>query len=53
MSEAPDRGKTLEELHTLIQQFTARVARLERELRDVRAQLEARQLAPRARTGTS
>ena len=53
MVEQEDQGKKLAELDAVIRQFAARVARLERELRDVRAQLEGRRVVRPVRTGTS
>ena len=53
MVEEAEESEKLERLHVVIRQFAARVARLERELKDVRAQLEARRAVRPARTGTS
>jgi Skp family chaperone for outer membrane proteins len=47
-NDDPAAGRVAADLDAMIRQFAARIDRLERELKDLRAQLEATRASPRA-----
>jgi len=50
-NDQPPPSKPSGDLDAMIRQFAARIDRLERELKDLRAQLEATRSSPRAAGG--